>query len=128
MNKKRINRISEEVKKVVSQLLANGLKDPRINTMTSVTNVEVTSDLSFAKIYVSILGDDAEKKETIEGLNSAKGYIRKEISSNISLRHSPEPVFYLDESIEQAIYMSQLIDSVSKKDKEIKDNSDESDE
>ena len=128
MNKKRINRISEEVKKVVSQLLANGLKDPRINTMTSVTKVEVTSDLSFAKIYVSILGDDAEKKETIEGLNSAKGYIRKEISSNINLRHSPEPVFYLDESIEQAIYMSQLIDSVSKKDKKIRDNSDESDE
>ncbi len=116
MNNKRINRISEEVKKVVSQLLYNGLKDPRIKEMTSITRVEVTKDLSYAKIYVSVLGDESEKKETIEGLNSAKGYIRKEIGSNIDLRHSPEPVFYLDESIEQAIYMSKLIDSVNKKD------------
>lgn len=116
MNNKRINRISEEVKKVVSQLLYNGLKDPRIKEMTSITKVEVTRDLSYAKIYVSVLGDESEKKETIEGLNSAKGYIRKEIGSNIDLRHSPEPVFYLDQSIEQGIYMSKLIDSVNKKD------------
>lgn len=121
MNNKRINRISEEVKKVVSQLLYNGLKDPRIKEMTSITRVEVTRDLSYAKIYVSVLGDENEKKETIEGLNSAKGYIRKEIGSNIDLRHSPEPVFYLDQSIEQGIYMSKLIDSVSKKDKDKED-------
>lgn len=125
MNNKRINRISEEVKKVVSQLLYNGLKDPRIKEMTSITRVEVTRDLSYAKIYVSVLGDDSEKKETIEGLNSAKGYIRKEIGSNIDLRHSPEPIFYLDESIEQGIYMSKLIDSVSKEDSNKKENQNE---
>jgi ribosome-binding factor A len=125
MNNKRINRISEEVKKVVSQLLYNGLKDPRIKEMTSITRVEVTKDLSFAKIYVSVLGDENDKKETIEGLNSAKGYIRKEISSNIELRYAPDPIFYLDESIEQGIYMSKLIDEVNKKDKKIKDNKDE---
>ena len=62
MNNKRINRISGEVKKVVSELLYNGLKDPRINPMTTVTSVEVTRDLSYANIYISVLGNDKEKK------------------------------------------------------------------
>lgn len=117
MNNKRINRISEEVKKVVSTLLYNGLKDPRIKPMTSITKVEVTRDLSFAKIYASVLGDDNEKKETIEGLNSAKGFIRKEIGSKIDLRYIPEPIFYLDESIEHGIHMSNLIDKLNNKEK-----------
>lgn len=117
MNNKRIKRISEEVKKVISELLYNGLKDPRIKEMTSVTSVEVTKDLSFAKVYVSVLGDDSEKKETIEGLNSAKGFIRKEISSELDLRYTPEPIFHLDESIEQGIYMSKLINDLNKEEK-----------
>lgn len=125
MNNKRINRISEEVKKIVSQLLYNGLKDPRIKEMTSITKVEVTRDLSFAKIYVSVLGDEDDKKETIEGLNSAKGFIRKEISSNMDLRYSPDPIFYLDESIEHGIYMSKLIDKVNKKEDNDKESKDE---
>ena len=117
MNNKRIKRISEEVKKVISELLYNGLKDPRIKEMTSVTSVEVTKDLSFAKVYVSVLGDDSEKKETIEGLNSAKGFIRKEISSELDLRYTPEPIFHLDESIEQGIYMAKLINDLNKEEK-----------
>lgn len=125
MNNKRINRISEEVRKVVSQLLYNGLKDPRIKDMTSITRVEVTRDLSFAKIYVSVLGDENEKKETIEGLNSAKGYIRKEIGAKIDLRYIPEPIFSLDESIEQGIYMSKLIDKVNKKEENNKEDNNE---
>lgn len=114
MNNKRINRISEEVKKVLSELIYNGLKDPRIKPMTTVTNVEVTRDLRFAKIYVSVLGDKKEKEESIAGLESAKGFIRKEIGNRIDLRYVPEPIFYLDESIEQAIYMSKLISEVNK--------------
>lgn len=114
MNEKRINRISEEVKKVMSELLYNGLKDPRISSMTSVTRVEVTRDLRFAKIYISVLGNKEEKENTIVGLDSAKGFIRKEIGSRIDLRYAPEPIFHLDESIEQAIYMSKLIDEVNK--------------
>ncbi len=115
MNDKRISRISEEVKKVVSDLLFKGLKDPRVNSMTSVTNVEVTRDLRFAKIYVSVLGSQEEKEASLEGLESAKGFIRKEIGSRIDLRYAPEPLFYLDDSIEQGIYMTKLIDEVNKK-------------
>lgn len=114
MNNKRLNRISGEVKKVVSEVIGNGLKDPRVNLMTTVTKVEVTRDLRFAKIYISVLGDKEEKDETLLGLESAKGFIRKEIGSRIDLRYAPEPMFYLDESIEQGIYMTKLIEEVNK--------------
>lgn len=114
MNNKRLGRISEEVKRVVSEIITNSLKDPRVNSMTTVTKVEVTRDLRFAKIYISILGDEKEKRETIAGLENAKGFIRREISNRIDLRYAPEPMFYLDESIEQGIYMSRLIDRVNK--------------
>ncbi len=108
MNNKRLNRISEEVKRVVSELIYNGLKDPRVNSMTTITKVEVTRDLRYAKIYVSVFGNKEEKENTLLGLESAKGFIRKEISSRIDLRYAPEPIFILDESIEQGIYMSNL--------------------
>ncbi len=114
MNNKRLNRISGEVKRVVSELIYNGLKDPRINEMTTVTKVEVTRDLSFANIYVSVLGDEKDKEDTIAGLNNAKGFIRSEIAKKIDLRYAPEPKFHLDESIEKGIYLSKLIDEVNK--------------
>lgn len=121
MNIKRANRIGEEIRKIISELIINGLKDPRINPMTTVNNVEVTRDLSFAKIYVSVLGDEEEKKDTIDGLNSAKGFIRKTISSNLDLRYTPQPIFILDESIEEGIRMSKLIDEINRKeDKDIR--------
>ena len=116
MNIKRINRISEEVRKAVSELLFNGLKDPRISNMTTVSRVDVSRDLSFAKIYISVFGDEKEKEDTINGLNNAKGFIRKEIGSRLDLRYVPEPLFYLDKSIEQGIYISQLIEKVNKED------------
>ncbi len=125
MNNKRINRISEEIRKVVSNLLFNGLKDPRINHMATVTSVEVTRDLSFANIYISVLGDDLEKENTILGLESAKGFIRKEIGSRVDLRHIPEPKFHLDESIENAMHMSELIDKINKEDQVRRGNEDE---
>jgi ribosome-binding factor A len=114
MNKNRVNRISEEVRKVVSELLFNGLKDPRVSSMTTVTKVEVTRDLSFANIYISVLGDEVEKENSLAGLESAKGYIRKEIGSRIDLRYVPLPIFHLDESIEKGIQMSKLIEEVNK--------------
>lgn len=125
MKDKRINRISGEVKRVVSELLNNGLKDPRVSSMVTVTSVDVTRDLSFAKIYVSVLGDNKEKQETIEGLRSAKGFIRSEIAKKVDLRHVPEPIFHLDESLEQAIYMTELINKVAKEDEKNRINTDE---
>ena len=112
MNIKRKNRISEEIRKVVSELLMNGIKDPRVSSMTTITKVSVTGDLRYVDIYVSVLGDEIAKEETLEGLESAKGYIRMEIGNNIDLRYIPEPIFHLDNSIEQGIYISKLIEKV----------------
>jgi ribosome-binding factor A len=125
MNKRRINRISEEIRKVISELLSRELKDPRISPLTSVTKVEVTNDLSYAYIYISVLGNDEDKANTINGLQSAKGYIKREIGNRIDLRLIPELVFRLDESIEQSIYISQLIDKVSREDREKRGDEDE---
>src|SRR5699024_7155167 len=125
MKKKRINRISEEVKKVVSLLLVNGLKDPRINSMTTITDVEVTNDLSYANIYVSVLGDEKDKKDSIEGLRNAKGFIRNEIAKKVDLRHIPETVFHLDESLERDLHITELIDKVNKEDRESRDSKNE---
>lgn len=125
MNKKRTNRISEEVKRIVSELLNNGIKDPRVNAMTTVTDVEVTSDLSFANIYVSVLGDREDKDNSIAGLESARGFIRKEIGKKINLRHIPEPVFHLDESIEHAMNISKIINEIKEEDNKNRGTKDE---
>lgn len=124
MNEKRINRISEEVKKVVSDLIQNEIKDPRISGMPSVNKVSVTKDLRFAKIYISVLGSEEDKASTIEGLQSAKGFVRKEIGNRIDLRHVPEPLFELDESIEKALYMTKLIEEVNRNSREASENDD----
>lgn len=116
MNIRRINRISEEIKKIVSELISREIKDPRVNPMTSITKVQVTRDLSYANIYVTILGNKEVKDNTIKGLNNAKGFIRKEISNRIDLRYAPEPIFHLDESIEHSMYISKLIKEVNKGD------------
>jgi ribosome-binding factor A len=125
MNIKRINRISEEVRKTVSELLTREIKDPRIDPMTSITKVDVTRDLRYANIYVSVLGDKEVKEDTLKGLESAKGFIRKEIGNKIDLRYVPEPIFHLDETIEQGLYMSKLIEKVNKEDEEKRGSSDE---
>ena len=108
MASNRIKRISEEVRKVVSTMLINGIKDPRITSMISVTDVEVTN----AFVYISILGGD--KEASLEGLNSARGYIRREVGRQVKLRYAPEIIFKIDDSIERGMYMDELIKSVNK--------------
>ncbi|MDU2115594.1 MAG: 30S ribosome-binding factor RbfA [Peptoniphilus lacydonensis] len=113
MNSKRINRISEEVKRTISDIVQNELKDPRIPSITSISHVEVTNDLSYANVYVSVLGNDFDRDEAIEGLNSAKGFIKKELSKKIKLRAMPELIFIKDDSIEKALELDKLIDEVN---------------
>ena len=107
----RTRKIAEEIRKIVSTMLINGIKDPRINSLLSVTDVEVTSDLSYAYIYVSILGGDEES--TLEGLKSACGYIRREVGKNIKIRHIPEIIFKIDDSLVKGMYMDELIKKVN---------------
>lgn len=111
----RLSRISEEIKREVSEIILNGLKDPRLPKLISVVSLNVTRDLRYAKVYVSVLGNDEEKKNAIEGLKSAAGFIRREVGHRIQLRYTPELQFELDNSIEHGAYMTKLIDDTINK-------------
>lgn len=108
-------RINGEVQKELSRIISREIKDPRIHPMTSVTQVVVTPDLKECKAYISVLGDEKERTDTLEGLKSASGYIRRELAKSINLRNTPEITFYVDQSIEYAINMSKKIDDVISK-------------
>lgn len=118
-------RINGEVLKELSNIIRSEIKDPRINPMTSVLSVEVAPDLKTCKAYISVLGDEKSQQDTIAGLKSAEGYIRRELARTVNLRNTPEIKFILDQSIEYGINMSKLIDEVTKKDDESHKNSDE---
>lgn len=109
-------RVNAEVHKELAEIIRNGIKDPRIQPMTSVTAVEVAPDLKTCKAYISVLGDAEAKKDTLAGLRSAESYIRKQLAKTVNLRNTPEIRFILDESIEYGVTMSKLIDEVSRKD------------
>ena len=108
-------RVNAEVQHELANLIRGGIKDPRIHHMTSVTSVEVAPDLKTCRAYISVLGNEEEKKNTLQGLKNAEGYIRRQLAKNINLRNTPEIRFILDESIEYGVAMSKLIDEVSKK-------------
>ncbi|MCM1273142.1 MAG: 30S ribosome-binding factor RbfA [Clostridium sp.] len=109
-------RVNVEVQRELSRIISMEIKDPRINPMTSVTDVIVTPDLKYCKVYVSVLGDEQSVNDTICGLKSASGYIRREIAKTINLRNTPELTFVADNSIEYGIEMSKKIDEVISKD------------
>ena len=107
-------RVNAEVMRELSVIIREDIKDPRISTMTSVVAVEVTPDLKFAKAYISVLGSEEEGKETIKGLKSAEGYIRRQLAQRVNLRNTPQITFVLDQSIEYGVTMSRKIDEVTK--------------
>lgn len=107
-------RINGEVQRELSNIIRNEIKDPRIQTMTSVVDVEVAPDLKHCKAYISVLGDEEAAKATISGLKSAEGFIRKQLAKSINLRNTPEITFVLDQSIEYGVNMSKLIQEVNK--------------
>ncbi len=110
----RIVRISEEVKKEISSIIQNDLKDPRLPNMVSIISCNVTKDLRYAKVYVSVLGDNEQKKNAISALKSAAGFIRRELGHRLQLRYTPEIHFELDTSIEHGIYINKLLDDAKK--------------
>ncbi len=106
-------RINEEVLRHLSEIIRSEIKDPRINPMTSVVSVEVAPDLKTCKAYISVLGDEQSQKDTLTGLKSAEGYIRRSLAREINLRNTPQITFIIDQSIEYGVHMSHLIDEVN---------------
>lgn len=123
----RQGRLGEEIRKIVSSMLINGVKDPRLSGIISISSVDVTADYSYATCYVMPLinGSDNkedEEQEILAGLNSAKGLLRREIGKAIKMRHVPELIFKFDHSMEYGRHIDELIDSLDIKDEEGEEN------
>lgn len=111
MAKIRTGRVNEQIKKELSQLIQTEMKDPRIGFIT-VTGVEATNDLSQAKVYLSVLGDDEQKAGTLKALEKASGFLRSELGKRIRLRHVPELIFKFDESIAYGSHIEKLLGEI----------------
>lgn len=107
-------RVNTEVQRELSNIIRGGIKDPRVAPWTSVVAAEVAPDLKTCKTYISVLGDEKAQADTLEGLQSAEGYIRRELARTLNMRNTPEIRFILDQSIEYGVNMSRKIDEVTK--------------
>lgn len=115
MSELRSNRVAEQMKKELGDIISTKIKDPRIGFVT-VTDVQVTGDLQQAKVFISILGDENQKKDTLVGLAKAKGFIRTEIGRRIRLRKTPEITFELDEALEYGNRIESLLREIKERD------------
>lgn len=111
-------RINGEVQRVLAETIRGEIKDPRISPWTSVVAVEVAPDLKSCKAWISVLGDDEAKENTLQGLRSAEGFIKRQMAKTINLRNTPEISFVMDQSIEYGVNMSRRIDEVIASDTE----------
>ncbi|MGE6258794.1 30S ribosome-binding factor RbfA [Heyndrickxia sporothermodurans] len=108
----RANRVGEQMKKELSEIIGRKIKDPRIGFVT-VTDVQVTGDLQQAIVYITVLGDDKQKEGTLNALEKAKGFIRSEVGHRIRLRKTPELAFAIDESIDYGNRIETLIKEIN---------------
>ncbi|MDE6641232.1 MAG: 30S ribosome-binding factor RbfA [Acetatifactor sp.] len=111
-------RINGEVQRVLAEIIRGDIKDPRISPWTSVVAVEVAPDLKSCKAWISVLGDDEARQNTLQGLKSAEGYIKRQLARIINLRNTPDITFVADQSIEYGVNMSRRIDEVIALDEE----------
>ncbi|MGI5920618.1 MAG: 30S ribosome-binding factor RbfA [Syntrophomonadaceae bacterium] len=113
MNKRRQERMAVEIKRVLAQIIKDQVKDPRIDFSTlSITSVDVPNDVSHARIFISVLGDENRQNQTMKALEAARGFIRKELAQQIQVKHAPEIEFRLDKSIEHGIRISALLNEI----------------
>jgi len=108
----RIKRLEEDLKRILSDIIRNELKDPGLSRMVTISNLTLTRDLKHAKIYLSIYGNEEEIKNTLAILEKSTGYLRKEIGKRIRIRYAPELHFELDKSIEYGIRITEIINKI----------------
>ena len=109
----RIERVSNLIRQEISELLQRQVKDPRLDNFVTITAVSTSHDLRHAKIFVSRIGNETEKKETLNALVAASGFFRRELGKRLRLRYTPELSFQWDDSIERGAHLQELIDKVS---------------
>jgi ribosome-binding factor A len=106
----RMRRVDNAVRQVVGGVVAQDLKDPRVGFVT-VTDVKTSPDLRHARVYVSVLGEPAEREASLEGLRSAHGYLQRRVAAELHLKHTPELTFILDDTVDKAFRVEELLDS-----------------
>ncbi len=109
----RIERVNHLIRQEISQLLQNEVKDPRLSRMVSITEVDTSNDLKYARVFVSCICSEEEKKEILSALAAASGFLHGELTKRLTLRHIPELSFHWDNSIEHGAYILELIDRVA---------------
>ena len=109
----RMDRINEELRRELTQILREEVKDPRVDQhLLSVIKADTSKDLKYCKVFISILGDDEQRMETAKALKSAAGFIRRELAARLNLRNTPELKFVMDDSIEYSIHISQMLKEI----------------
>jgi ribosome-binding factor A len=111
MTVKRAEKVAEAIHEIVSALLIKGVKDPRIG-FTTITGVKLSDDLHLATIYFTVIGNESEKKSTEQGLNSARGFLRKELGRNLRMRYIPDLLFRYDASIDYGQHIDTLLNEI----------------
>ena len=109
MTKGRMRRVDEAVREVLSGAITQELKDPRIGFVT-VTAVETSADLRHARVFVSVLGDDAQRRLSLDGLRSAHGYLQRRVAGELSLKHTPTLDFLYDDSLDRSLRIQSLLE------------------
>jgi len=123
-NTTRQYRVADQIQRELAQLIRDEVRDPRVSPFATICEVEVTSDLSLARIYISAVGDD-EDSETVPALQKASGFLRRKLASLMKLRHVPELRFILDDTALRAENISRVINDAVERDRKLSDNGDE---
>lgn len=110
---KRTDRLNSLLKEVISDVIRRDVQNPHVNELMSITRVDITKDLHYAKVYVSVIGSDQEKQETLAALNSAAGFIAVNSSKKVVMRYFPSLTFILDDSVEKHLRIESLLNEIS---------------
>lgn len=115
MRSGRMRRVDEAVRAVLSEAVGKDLKDPRVGFVT-VTAVKTSPDLRHARVYVSVLGNDAEREDSLDGLRSAHGYLQGRVARELRIKHTPTLSFEYDDTVDRGMRISELLDEVAPED------------
>lgn len=113
MAKQRTDRLNSLLKEVISEVIRDDVRNPHVAELFTVTRVDITKDLHYAKVYISVIGDEKKKEETITALNSAAGFIAVNASKKVTMRYFPELTFRLDDSVDKHMRIQELLDQIS---------------
>ncbi len=117
MLKKRTDRLNSLLKEVISDVIRKDVRNPLVNELVTVVRVDITKDLHYAKVYISVIGNDAQKTQTVNALQSAAGFIAVQASRQVVMRYFPALTFKLDDSVDKHIKIEELLNSIQKEQK-----------